>query len=69
MPTVGNLIGVWQGLCGSLRISATAVWCDDLDSGLFNEPSLGGCRFSAWGSFKLSNDKAFAEKLYDVVGL
>lgn len=37
MPAVGDLIGMWQGLCGGLRISAAAVSCDDLDLGLLDQ--------------------------------
>jgi hypothetical protein len=45
MRAVGNLIGVWQGLCGRLGISTTAVSCDDLDLGLLEQPGIGGRRF------------------------
>lgn len=45
MPTVGDLIDVWQGSCNGLRISTATVSCDDLDLGLLDQPGLGGCLF------------------------
>jgi hypothetical protein len=45
MPTVGNLVGVWQGSCDGLRISTATVSCDGLDLVLLNQPSFGGRLF------------------------
>src|SRR5690606_16998898 len=64
MPTVGHLVGVWQGSCDGLRISATTVSCDDLDLGLLDQPGLGGRPFPVGqqcdcpSAFKIANDGA-----------
>lgn len=64
MPTVGDLIGAWQGSCDGLRISTTTVSCDDLDLGLLDQPGLGGRLFPVRQqcdcppAFKIANDGA-----------
>lgn len=42
MPAVGDLFGVWQGLCSSMPIPAAAVSSDDFDLRLLGQPSLCG---------------------------
>src|SRR4051794_11388425 len=66
IPAVGDLIGMWQGLCGGLRISATAVSGHDLDLGLLDQPGLGSRRFSVGqqgdrlSPFKVADDRAIS---------
>lgn len=64
MPTVGDLICVWESSCDGLRISTATVSCDDLDLGLLDQPGLGGRLFPVGqqcdcpSAFKIANDGA-----------
>ena len=66
MPTVGDLICVWESSCDGLRISTATVSCDDLDLGLLAQPGLGGRLFPVGqqcdcpSAFKIANDGAIS---------
>ena len=66
MPAVGDLIGMWQGLCGGQRISAPTVSCDDFDLRLLDQPRLSSRRLPIWqqcdclSPLKIANDRAIS---------
>ncbi|MDR6306317.1 hypothetical protein GGQ85_004046 [Nitrobacter vulgaris] len=43
MPTISDLYGARQRLCGSFAISSPAGSSDDRDRGMSREPRLSGC--------------------------
>ena len=62
--TVCDLVGLRQGLCGSLCISASAVSCDDFSLGLLGQPGFGCRQLPIWqqcdcfSPLKIANDRA-----------
>jgi len=66
MPAVGDLFGVWQGLCSGLRIPAAAISCHDFDLRLLYQPCVGSRRFSVGqqgdrlAPLKVADDRAIS---------
>ena len=66
MPAVGDLFGVWQGLCSGLRIPAAAISGDDFDLRRLDQPSLCGRGFSVGqqrdrlSPLQIANDSAIS---------
>ncbi|MCJ8151404.1 hypothetical protein MKI86_19880 (plasmid) [Shinella sp. B3.7] len=59
MPTVGDLIGVWEGLCDGLRIATTTVPCDDIDLGCWtSQTSAVACSMSGSNAIALRRSRS-----------